>query len=211
DERWTSRLDFDWRLTEFDAVVSERIQPFKQPVRDLLIDLYCPKQLRDLVRQNPLNENCLIRPYLGRRKNQTGPPSQFPEIELCDFPLHVDQMEHLGLHTHEYARIMADTLAYLHWELGVDASGLEFVLAPGRPQEEDNIISSDSLGEHAVWILDFDAFNGFRRLDNKAVPLAVAAFLSNERYFPRPGPDPKDEALWNTFKQRYLETSDYII
>lgn len=60
---------------------------------------------------------------------------------------------------------MADTLAELYWRAHVDANGVEFVLAP--PREDHTVqserlsatfttIDSSILGEHIVWILDFD-------------------------------------------------------
>lgn len=52
---------------------------------------------------------------------------------MRNLPLHLDQMEEVGLFQHDmslYARIMAEALALLHWIGKVDGNDIEFVLAP---------------------------------------------------------------------------------
>ena len=72
------------------------------------------------------NRNCLFRIYLGRRAtNRTRPASRFG---LRNFPLHVNEVEELKLDTAMCARMMAQTLAILHWAAEIDANDVEFVL-----------------------------------------------------------------------------------
>lgn len=83
--------------------------------------------------------------------------SKFTAFSLRNFPLHLDQMESLGVTTSEidqYARAMAETLAMMHWISEIDGNDIEFVLAP--PSENGFKIKSTILGEHSIWVLDFD-------------------------------------------------------
>ena len=193
------------------ALMSERILPFGLPVRERLINLYCPEELREDIRRDPDNEDCLIRPYLGRRTVRKDRPSRFRGFKLRNLPLPVDQMEELGLDAFEYARIMAEVLARLHWDARVDAGDIEFVLAPGRRQDHANTLKSNALGDHAVWILDFDLCKRIT-LDEAGVDQAVRAFFLNDPYYPRPvRENAQDRDLWEAFKSHFLKYSTDIL
>lgn len=78
-----------------------------------------------LVADNPVNQDCLVRLYLGRRREE-GPPSV--NFSLRNFNLHLDEMIRLKLNIHDYAYAIATTLATIHWGAHVDGYGVEFVL-----------------------------------------------------------------------------------
>ncbi|KAK2754774.1 hypothetical protein FQN54_006667 [Arachnomyces sp. PD_36] len=187
---------------------SERIPPFPRDVREFLIDKYCPASLIAEIKSSDANQDCLIRPYLGRRrlKNEgRNRPSRLTAFSLRNFPLHVDQMEELGIETDVYAKIMAETLAIMHWDAKVDANDVEFVLAPVR--SESCSLSNGALGQHGMWILDFDCCRDMP-MNSEGVDQAVAAFFRNDPFYPRPG---SHDGSWEVFRDQYLQTSFDII
>ena len=221
---------WDERVLEFseqyqipcNALVSERIPPFPKEARDAILNKYCPDSLRpkiELIKSSEPNQDCLIRPYLGRRR-RLEKQSRYKSFSLRNYPLHVDQIEELKLDGKLYARIMAETLAHLYWRANVDANDVEFVLAPPRQNHTNQLdpssaspstIKSDVLGDHVVWILDFDCCRHMT-LDEKGVEQAVAAFYRNDPYYPRPGRDNNmDQALWKEFKHWFLEASEAVL
>jgi hypothetical protein len=110
------------------GLLTTRIQPLSAPVREALFDHFAPREMRNAKAkarflETPANKDCLVRLYLGRRAQHFG--SCF---RLRNFDLMANEMEDLGLDTVEYARIMASALAILHWEAGLDADEVEFVL-----------------------------------------------------------------------------------
>ncbi|KAI4097980.1 MAG: hypothetical protein LQ339_006641 [Xanthoria mediterranea] len=123
--------------TEFQVscnlLITDRIPPFPVEVRTTIIEKYCPRTLIPSIKSSRPDEDCLIRPYLGRRRRAKGQKaSKFQAFSLRNFPLHVDQMEELGIDGELYASMMAETLAYLYWTAHIDANDIEFVLAPPR-------------------------------------------------------------------------------
>ena len=222
---------WDERLSKFpkefqipcNALVSERIPPFTKQVRDILIEHYCPESLRpniELIKSSEPNQDCLIRPYLGRRR-RLETQSKSKSFSLRNYPLHIDQIEELNLDAKLYARIMAETLAHLYWEANVDANDVEFVLAPPRTKQvspsvvsshhNSAIITAEKLGDHVIWILDFDCCRPMT-LDAKGIEQAVAAFYKNDPYYPRPGCNGgADQVLWKEFKERFLEVSAPVL
>ena len=140
----------------------------------------------------------------------------------------MDQMEELGLDTGVYARVMAETLAFLFWRVGVDANDVEFVLAPPREMVSSQsletaevgsvgsvgcpvIIESDVLGPHILWILDFDCCRSMS-MDEEGVKQAARAFLRNDPFCPRPGrEDVRDQKMWNVFKEVFMKCSSELV
>lgn len=200
------------------ALISERIPKVPREISDRLVDLFCPnnKPLADFVKSNPDDDSCLLRPYLGRRRrHQQGgaSTSRFQRFSLCNVPLHVDQMEGLGLEVKLYATAMADALALMHWGAEVDANDVEFVLAPPRTTESGRrpAFESDYLGTHSMWILDFDCC-GSLSMDDTGVEQACKAFFKNDPFYPRPGSGRvADDGLWEIFKHRFMSTSRVIL
>ncbi|KAI4129772.1 MAG: hypothetical protein LQ338_002082 [Usnochroma carphineum] len=200
-----------------NVLVSERIPPFPQEVRHFITDLYCREPLRPTIKSSESNQDCLIRLYLGRRRLHK---SGYKFFSLHNFPLQLDQIEELGLDRALYAKILAKTLAELYWKANVDANDVEFVLAPPRAkqslQSDGHVVhktpmTSHCLGEHEIWILDFDCCRDMS-LDGAGVKQAVEAFYRNDPYFPRPGSNnPNNQALWDEFKDCFLETSNDIL
>ncbi|KAK8040190.1 hypothetical protein PG993_008601 [Apiospora rasikravindrae] len=228
DQRLLSR--FPEGYTACNALFTERIPPMPEPVRNLLVDKFCPKTPESLpaqIRADEQNHDCLVRPYLGRTKHGRG-RSRVSFFSLRNFPLHLDQMAELGLPSdaaRDYAAAMAKTLAVLHWKARIDANDIEFVLAPPplAPLKTDRwsrvdcpgdpafTFSSPVLGTHCLWILDFDCC---RRMDwdEKGVEKAARAFLRNDPFYPRPGRKDADEKeLWRHFRATFLWASERII
>ncbi|KAF1959950.1 hypothetical protein CC80DRAFT_351600, partial [Byssothecium circinans] len=192
----------------------QRIPAMPEAVRRKLIDEYCPKSLQAFVTTNRDDEDCLIRLYLGRRR-ALRQAARFQFFSLRNFPLHVNQMEDLGMDTHALARVLADCLAHCHWKARVDANDVEFVLAPATVREDDRAelpLVQAFGGEYAVWMLDYDCCREMS-MDEEGVDQAVRAFYRNDPYYPRPfayGYTDVDGLLWQTFRTRFLECSRRI-
>lgn len=188
------------------TLITERIPAMPLPVRQLLIERYCPSGLTSFVSSNPADEDCLVRPYLGRRRLTRPLTSRFARFSLRNYALHVDQVEELGLYASQYARAMAEALAMMHWVARVDANDVEFVLAPPRKGEE-KCFQSQVIGDHCLWILDFDRCRDMA-LSEEGIEQACAAFFRNDPYYPRPGRgNDEDRRLWAVFRERFLEVS----
>ena len=219
DSWWESQLPlFPSGFSPCRALASERIPKVPRPVSDKLVDLFCTgnESLATFVKTNEGDEDCLIRPYLGRRRRhrqEGASTSRFQRFSLRNVPLHVDQMEALSLDTKAYAQTMAEALALMHWVAGIDAGDVEFVLAPARNDNSglEPVFENRFLGMHAMWILDFDCCQPIS-LDETGVEQACTAFFKNDPFCPRPGSDETaDEELWGVFKTRFLSTSRGIL
>ena len=207
-EWWNDKLrHFPPGYSPCNALHSERIPPLPQVVRERLIAKYCPAPLVAEIKTSDANQDCIVRPYLGRHRHGGEKASRFKAFSLRNFPLHVDQMEQLDLDVGTYAEIMAEALAMMHWHGKIDANDVEFVLAPPRSTAASATatIHSNVLGEHAMWLLDFDCCRQML-MDEKEADQAVAAFFKNDPFYPRPSTrGSRDQALWDVFCKKYRE------
>lgn len=106
---------------------------------------------------------------------------------------------------------MADALATIYWDAKIDANDVEFVLAPAGTHPNTRTWSSQTLGDHTMWILDFDCCNTMS-MDQAGIDQAAAAFYRNDPYYPRPASDNEaDVALWRVFISCFLESSRAIL
>lgn len=213
--------------TPCNLLQSQRIKPFPESVRHLLISNYCPPNLASEIATSVPNNDCLIRPYLGRRRIQSSSRSRIPVFSLRNYPLHLDQLEALGVtrsHIEQYARIMAETLAAMHWVGEIDGNDIEFVLASSSEDTGDNFhtegaelanmnsgigfqIESEVLGKHSLWVLDFDLCREIT-MDSAGAKQAAIAFWRNDPFYPRPGKIlASDSHLWTVFRESYLRMS----
>jgi len=127
DKRWwdTHIRKFPEQLRQpCNARVTDRIPPFSLSVRERLINLCCPGKLRAAIKQSEPDQDCLVRPYSGRRR-RVEKQSMFQAFSLRNHPLHCGQIEELGLDAVVYARVMAETLAVLYWVARIDGSDVE--------------------------------------------------------------------------------------
>lgn len=217
DDAWWARNlgNFPDGYSPCNVIHSERIPPMHQDTREILIERYCPKELVEEIKASDANRDSLVRPYLGRRRvvSKDFRPSRFKAFSLRNFPLHLDQMEELGISDTDmqlYAKIMAEALAMMHWYGEIDANDVEFVLAPSS--SSSNPVITNVLGPHVMWILDFDCCRKMS-MDERGIEQAVTAFLRNDPFYPRPGGRgySQQSPLWRAFRDRYLQTSSVII
>ncbi|KAL8821466.1 MAG: hypothetical protein Q9223_000515 [Gallowayella weberi] len=177
-----------------NSLISERIPHFPQEVRERIIDKYCPDQLKATIISSEPDRDCLIRPYLARRR----------------LPPRTD----LSLDSALYASIMAEALANLYWKAHIDANDIEFVLAPQSSKDvasASESMNSPFLGNHVMWILDFNCCKTMS-MDAEGVEPAVTAFYKNDPFYPRPEWEvEKGQALWTVFKVQFLESSNEIL
>lgn len=198
---------------------SSRIYPIPKVVRAALCKVYAPRIFQEEdIKQKFLDEekqtDCLVRVYLGRRlaKGEKRPLSN-ENFTLRNFPLHVNEIEDLGLDTHLYARIMARSLALLHWAARNDANDVEFILGTTASSASSCIQNIGDDLEVGMWLLDF---NQCQKLDedlDKRIKQLVGGFFWNDPYYPRPDSEgnKNDVALWTTFKETYLEVGEAIL
>jgi len=91
--------------------LSERIQPFSKGVRESVISMYCPDSMKELIKLSVPDQDCLKRPYLGRRQHMSlARQSRFQAFSLRDFLLHLDRIEELELNAYRYTQFMAEVL-----------------------------------------------------------------------------------------------------
>ena len=226
---WRENLErFPSGYTPCNTLQSQRIPPFPLHTRELLVSKFCSAELREGILKSKANEDCLIRPYLGRtriRQHGSSPLDSATRarsfFSLRNYPLHVDQMGELGIPARDirlYARMMANALATLHWVGEIDANDVEFVLAPlppppsappspppSSPAHNPPNIISNVLGDHTMWILDFDLCRSLP-VNAAGMEQAATAFLRNDPFYPRPGRE--DSVLWNVFREQYLRTAE---
>jgi hypothetical protein len=234
DEDWWTenlhRFPEEYRRRDARILCTERVLPLVQPIRDALIDLYCPKEIRLQAKTKPGEQDCLIRVYLGK-KREDFPRVKKPTWSLRNYKLHLDQMFKLGLEVQHFAESMADALAIMHWSAGVDAGDVEFIPGslPGNMIVDNVIFRALSAAEidalppntstrvrqgrnfksryTQLWLIDFNRCKSITR-DMDGIAQAVAAFYINDPYYPRPcGATKAEQLLWDCFRTRYLTTS----
>ncbi|KAI1173522.1 zinc finger protein-domain-containing protein [Nemania sp. FL0916] len=191
-----------------NLLLTERIHPVPETIRHHLVKRFFPRKLAHDINADPNNHDCLIRPYLGKRRRLYS-KSVLSSYSLRNFPLHLDQIEELGLDAFVYSHCMAQALAFMHWSAKIDANDVEFVLAPANDPEL--AVPSKALGDHCMWILDFDCCRSMT-MDSQGLKQAARAFLRNDPFYPRPGKEKmEDIRLWDWFKSSYLRASSQII
>ncbi|KAL3480840.1 zinc finger protein-domain-containing protein [Aspergillus californicus] len=202
----TASIDSHRTISPCNTIHAHRIPPIAEPTRRLLTERYCPKHLVFEIMKSQTNRD-LIRPYLGRcRVQTTSSHSGFTAFSLRNYPLHIDQMEELGIPEQaifEYARIMADALATMHWIGEVDGNDVEFVLAASNCNSNE---ITNALGPHQMWLLDFDLVRPMT-MDEQGVQQAVKAFLGDDPF----DPQPDESAIWEAFREQYLVTSSHCM
>jgi hypothetical protein len=222
------------------VMISERILPLPKPVRNALIDHFCPSNLKETVKSDPANRDCLVRVYLGRRRTPGAPKP--PNFSLRNFNLCLDQMIFLGLPIREYASAMAEALAIMHWSAHIDAYDVEFVLGSEaevkyrRPLAELvpwNIEDLEKLPPNTdldkamhvnfskrtmrMWLIDFNLCSRWKASQavehpDEVVSQLVLAFFENDPYYPLPLMElDLDKELWSVFREKYLWKSNDIL
>ena len=218
--------------TPENLLISEHIPPIHAIGRNALMDYFCPEKLRPGARLQDSNKDCLVRLYLGKRRDHITRlrPGDKTSFGIRNFPLCLDQMEDIGLDTKAFASAMADTLALLHWEARIDAADIEFVLGgapclthtplPGFEQLrhlEADTSTDTTVPDHGagapvthMWLLDFNQCQPIT-MNEIGVNQAVKRFLDNDPYYPRPAIESADDSLWLHFEQRYVAASQLIL
>ena len=222
-----ARLFSELGRTPEDLLLSERIPPMYPAARQALINLYCPQDLKAGARLHSSNDDCLVRLYLGKRHDQTTRLQPRRLFGLWNFPLYLDQMQALGLDTTQYAFVMAEALAVMHWEAKIDAADVEFVLG-GRPclthvplpsyaqllASTDRSVKSSGPGSEVthIWLLDFNQCQSIQ-MNELGVDQAVKRFFDNDPYYPRPAAsfNRVDTELWEAFESQYRKVSQEIV
>ncbi|OQN97867.1 hypothetical protein B0A48_16178 [Cryoendolithus antarcticus] len=207
-EWWQARSHrFPESYEHCNTLITERSLPFPEATRHKIIDLFCLPGSRDALKESRKDEDCLLRCYLGRRKDAFASPSRY--FTLRNKPMQIHQLEGLGLPVVEYAETMADVLSVMYWHSKVDANDVELVLAP--PREGEEAWESETIGPHRLWLLDFDCAKPMS-MDDAGIEQAARAFYRNDPYYPRPdGEDKADNALWDIFVKRFLVASERVL
>lgn len=144
-EFWTENgYLFPWVYqTPSALLLTERILPLPKAIRFALIDKYFPEQAKEEARTSEGNKDCLVRLYLGKRRD---PHRMKPtRASLRNYNLHLDQMEDLALDTRAFAGTMARALAIMHWDACIDADDVEFVLGGAPTATAEMSLSASEL------------------------------------------------------------------
>jgi hypothetical protein len=217
DQQW------DWILPRLprglkrcNAMISEKIKPVSLASRKLLVDKYCPAELRQEILESRENQHCLARIYLGRRRLMHKTQRRHGFFSLRNIPLHADQIEELGLPSDVYARAMAEALATLHWRMRTDGADVEFVLGAPRDTIDDDSGFDKPLSEHSLWMLDYDCSGPITADKDGTGPWNIArAFWRNDPYYPRPSTSEEDQRgdtrLWAIFSAEYRRVGREIV
>ncbi|CAH0055533.1 unnamed protein product [Clonostachys solani] len=191
-----------------NAMMSEFIKPVSEACRQVLTERYCPQgMLPSQILNSPENRHCLVRIYLGRRRLMSGDKKRHLSrfFSLRNFPLHMDQVEELGLPCDVWAKAMGGALATIHWKLRVDGADIEFVL--GAPRHT----KANTLSESALWVLDFDCCKPITA-DSVGLTAIARAFWRNDPYYPRPGTlNERDQELWSIFAEEYRRVGKEVL
>ncbi|CAG9992792.1 unnamed protein product [Clonostachys byssicola] len=191
-----------------NAMLAEKIQPVSIRARRTLVENYCPDELRDQILNSKENHHCLVRVYLGRKRRLNPKQRQTRFFSLRNFPLHINHAEEMALPCESYAKAMAEALATLHWKVRTDAADVEFVLASPRGDPEAN---TSALGEHPLWMLDFDCSRPIKA-DDSGLTAIAKAFWGNDPYYPRPhSTDGRSQKLWDIFSAEYRRVGLEIV
>lgn len=184
------------------VIEMERIAAVPRPVRDGLVDRYFVEYGEyDEEEEEEESEACLVRVYLGEKEKDTLRAYD----SLLNFPLRLNMMRDLKMDVGQLADEMAIALAVMHWEAGVDAMDVEFVLGSSSvmrenrlrkapdPDEEPRSVS-DTLAfvkrDVHIWVLDLDKAKRVVDMTLESVVRdLVPAFLGNDPYYPRPDVD----------------------
>jgi len=218
----------DHGVLQTPVLCLERIFPLPKPIRDELIDLFCPEPGRAGAKKAVGNRDCIIRLYLGRRRRNTSRPVKF--FSLRNFSLHLDMAEQIQLDVGAFANEMAIGLALCHWRAKADCNDVEFVLGSAptilnfavtpeqvRSMPMDSTTRPEALHHNFekrtahLWMLDFDKCRNMAMTD-EGIAQAVKAAEDNDPYFPKPHKtQPSDKMLWTTFSQAYIKASKTIL
>ena len=126
-----------------DVLVTERIHPLPQSIRTFLIEKYCPPAARESALNDPANDDCLVRVYLGSHSRK--PSSGMKFFSLRNFKMHLDQMVDLDIDIETVAKRMGAALAVMHWAARTDARDVEFVLGSSRKKTTPLAIDDEKL------------------------------------------------------------------
>lgn len=204
----------------------QRILPLPQRTREGLIRSYFPPSKIDEALHDPRNKSCLVRPYLGQRRDER--TISRPPLSLENYPLYLDQMLDIKVDVNHYACEMAIGLAVVHWRAQIDGMDMEFVIGSSTGESE---LPSVMMKWHAqspltaatgdfrrrsihLWILDFDKANqiNFRDDWSASRDQMVTAVTGNDPYYPNPVKSGQQErAIWNTFENAYVKAAKIII
>lgn len=212
---------------------TQRILPLPKPIRFAIIDTYFPEQIRLNAKLSQANKDCLVRIYLGKRRD---PNRRKPlRASLRNYNMHLDQMEELEMDIIQFATVMAKGLAILHWEAQTDADDVEFVLGSGPtmfsgttleqirkmdgPTDTLPTSSIPNFGQRfiSMYLLDFNRckqleLRGTSEDRENSVKMAVDAFFRNDPYYPRPpSSNDNEKLLWDNFSQAYLYAASKIL
>lgn len=65
---------FPEQFTACRTLVSERVPSPSPPAREMLVDKYCPAHTREKIKANVSDRDCMVRPYLGKRRQESNRP-----------------------------------------------------------------------------------------------------------------------------------------
>ncbi|KAK5631147.1 hypothetical protein RRF57_006862 [Xylaria bambusicola] len=191
-----------------DMATMERILPLPKVVRKAMIRRFYPGDCNDehlmaqLLDDKP-NKHCLARVYLGK-ETMTRAKETFT---LRNFPLTLKAMAELGLDMGQFAAMIGNAYAIMHWAATITGDDVEFVL--GTSTTANNNFQQRAIH---LYLLDFGQCENvdmeeeeedvFQTLKGSMV------LQQNQLYLPHPR---RSTALYQAWESAYLSTAREII
>ncbi|KAH8680053.1 zinc finger protein-domain-containing protein [Tricladium varicosporioides] len=135
------------------VLIMEQIPFVCEGIRETIMRMFCRPDLFQTSQRDPMNEDCLLRLYLGLRSSLEFIFSPFStSFTLRNYPyslekIDLDPVEVALSNKLWFADAIAEGLAILHWGARIDARDVEFVLG-SIPEQED--VGSQNHGRSTI-------------------------------------------------------------
>jgi len=239
---WISRGDQEWwnlygaQFPQgFPGVLqsvlsTQRIPALPKSIRDAVRDKCIPYQsLAESVKASPDDIDFLLPVYCGAKWPEFLDPVYL--LSMWNHGLYLDHLSECPKEVDRIASAMGESLAVMHWAVGIDAREVEFGIG-GAPEPRIQRITAneiknvvEALGSRdllpstfeyvtggvqkprpltKLWMLDFDKCRKITK-DEEGTKMAVEAFFATGPHYPRPNTKTEfEQKLWRSFKKAYL-------
>ncbi|KAI4858704.1 hypothetical protein F4820DRAFT_467978 [Hypoxylon rubiginosum] len=193
-----------------DVATMEIILPLPKIVRKAMIQKFypdknsaCDEHLVTQVLDERANKHCLARLYLGKRSVAMSKEN----FTLRNHPLTLNVMGDLALNVEQFAAMIGNAYAIMHWAANITGDDVEFVLGFSTSTENDF-----QHREVHMYLLDFGQCDTVdMNEDQDDIFQAFKGSLDlqhNQLYLPHPK---RSAALYQAWKSAYLSAARKVI
>lgn len=204
----------------------QRIPPVPRPLQESVIRRFwkTPEGQQAALADDD-NRDCMIQPYLqerwtnyeaaGRKKRLNNEQKE----SLRNFPAYLDDLQAMGIDCCSVARQIAMGLAIGHFQVQLDMTDVEFVIAgldKGSRQGPSSSAGHAGLPKDTqLWLVDFDKCNPVRVWDDtltKDIHKLALGICANDSYYPSPLPDTRfGWDVYVAFTDAYIRAGQCIL